>query len=243
LSIADPTALDADPWMLGVRNGVVDLRSGKLLPADPAMRMTKQCEAAYDQGAACPRFLKFLDEVFQGDAEMIGYVQHQLGYALTGSVDEETIFFWFGRGANGKSVLANLISGVAGSYAGHISPDLLRVGREAKSTAERAILKLVGLRMAWMNELSDGEIWDDGRLREITSREKIAARYLYGEMFDFLPTHKLFVRGNNKPAIRDGTDGTWRRLQLIGFERQFSEEERIPDLDKQILVEERDGIS
>lgn len=242
MGVASPAMLDSDPWLLGVRNGVVDLRSGKLLPAEPSMLITKQCDATFDAQATCPRFEQFLQEVFQGDEVMIAYVQRQLGYAQTGKVTEEVLFFWFGCGANGKSVLVNIVSGVAGSYAGHVSPDLLRAGREAKSTAERATLRLAGLRMVLMNELAEGETWDDGRLREITSREKIAARYLYGEMFDFLPTHKLFVRGNNKPAIRDGTDGTWRRLQLVGFDRQFSEAERIIDLDKQILDTERDGI-
>lgn len=242
MSIATPAGLDSNPWLLGVRNGTVDLRSGKLLPSDPSMLISKQCNAPFNKQATCPRFQQFMRDVFQGDQVMIDYVQRQLGYAITGQVTEEVMFFWFGRGANGKSVLVNIIAGVMGGYTGQVSPDLLRAGREAKGSAERATVRLTGLRMVLMNELAEGETWDDGKLREITSREKIAARFLYGEAFDFVPTHKLFVRGNNKPAIRDGTDGTWRRLHLVSFDRQFTENERITDLDTQILDAERDGI-
>jgi putative DNA primase/helicase len=90
--------------------------------------------------------------------------------------------------------------------------------------------------------VGQADTWDDQRVKEITSREAIPARYLYGEAFSFTPAHKLWVRGNHQPTILDASDGMWRRLILVPFNRRFAPEERIPDLDRQLIEEELDGI-
>jgi P4 family phage/plasmid primase-like protien len=240
MSVADPTAFDADPLLLGVRNGVVDLRTGRLMAAHPSQLISRQAAASFDPSAECPRFKAFLDRVF-GDPEIIAFVQRAAGYSVTGLVDEEKLFFAFGGGANGKSVFANVICDVLGDYAVTVGTELLaRTKHEGE--AGRYRMRLPGARLALANEVGSGDTWDDKQVKELVSRERIPARALYGEAFDFMPTHKLWIRGNHKPGILDAGNGLWRRFVLIGFEREIPEEERVPDLDRQILDAERDGI-
>lgn len=238
--VPDPTAFDADPWRLGVQNGVVDLRAGTLLQAEPGHRISKQAGAAFYLDATCPQWLRFLNTVF-GDAEVVSFIQRAAGYSLTGAVDEEKLFFCQGSGANGKSVFANVLCSVFGEYAVTVGSELLARNKH-ENEAARYKTRLQGARLALANEVGEGDTWDDHRVKELVSRERIAARALYGEAFDFMPSHKLWVRGNHKPGILDAGDGMWRRIVLIGFERQIPESERVADLDRRLLEAERDGI-
>jgi putative DNA primase/helicase len=240
MSVANPTAFDGDPWKLGVRNGVVDLLSGKLLSADPSQRISKQAGATFRLDALCPQWLKFLRRTF-GSTEMVEFIQRALGYTLTGVVDEEKLFFCHGLGANGKSVFANVVCAVFGDYAVTVGSELLARNKH-ENEAARYKTRLPGARLALANEVGEGDTWDDHRVKELVSRERIAGRALYSEAYDFMPSHKLWVRGNHKPGILDAGDGMWRRMVLIGFECQIPEEHRVPDLDRQLLDAERDGV-
>lgn len=239
----DPSVFDNDPMALACPNGVLNLRTGALVPAAPELRVSRLAARAYNPEATCPRFIQFINDIFLGDAEMVSFMQRQLGYCLTGDVTEEKMFFWYGHGSNGKSVLGEVVGGVMGEYSSQINPALLRRnGNGNNSEADRAVFRLRGARLVQMNELAEGERWDDARLKGITSREPISARQLYGEAFDFIPTHKLVVRGNNKPIIRDDSDGTWRRIVLCGFERKYEEHEKNPHLAAQLVQREGEGI-
>jgi putative DNA primase/helicase len=176
-----------------------------------------------------------------GDAEIVAFIQRATGYTLTGLVDEEKLFFAQGSGANGKSVFANVMCGVLGDYAVSVGSELLARSKH-EGEAARYKQRLPGARLALANEVGEGDTWDDHRMKELVSRERIAARALYGEAYDFMPSHKLWVRGNHKPGILDAGDGMWRRIVLLSFERQFPAAERVPDLDRQLLDVERDGI-
>lgn len=240
MGIANPGLLDPNPWLLGVRNGVVDLKVGTLRPASPEMLITKQAGARFDRQAECPRWLQFLGNVFEGDTEKITFLQRALGYTLTGLVTEEKLFFMFGHGANGKSVLANVVAGVFGEYAVTVGAELL--ARNSGCEGDRFKAKLPGARLALANEVGISDIWDDQRVKELVSRERVPARQLYSEAFDFMPTHKLWIRGNHQPGVLDSGDGLWRRIVLIPFKRLFSEDERDPNLEFCLLDEERDGV-
>lgn len=240
--VGDPSVFDSDPWQLVCPNGVLDLRSGAVSAASPEMRISRQCLVPYEPAAQCPRFLKFLDEVFQGDQEVIAFVQRLLGYCLTGNVAEEKMFYWYGSGANGKSVLGDVVGRLLGDYTIQVSSALLKKDPKGGSASETHAARLAGVRLAQMNEIGEGEHWDDARLKELTSREEITAKELYAMPFTFRPTHKLIVRGNNKPVIRDTSDGTWRRMVLIGFNRVFQQHEREEALDEWLVQHEGAGI-
>lgn len=233
--------LDSDPGLLGVRNGVVDLRTGELLQARPDMLITRQCNAAYDKFAECPQWLGFLNAVFDGDSDTIETIQRALGYTLTGSSTEEKLFICFGRGANGKSVFANVVASILGDYGQTAPSSLLVTRREGDTGARNDLAMLAGARYVGINELQNGDRLDEAIVKQLAGREPISARFLHREFFTFAPQFTPWLRTNHRPVVTGDDDGIWRRLVLIPFKRQFAESERDPHLEERLLSE-RDGI-
>jgi len=242
MAVANMSQLDSDPWLLNVENGVVDLKTGALLDHDPRMLQTKICNGMFLRGASCPKWEKFLDEIFCGDKDLIGYVQRALGYSLTGLVTEEVMFFMFGFGANGKSVFINTIINILADYAMTAPASMLALRRnDDKGRASPEMARMVGSRFAVANETQSNDRLDEQLVKVLVSREKIAARHLYGDYFEFMPTHAMWVRGNHKPIVTGDDHGIWRRIQLIPFARTFKPDEIDPFLEDK-LASERDGI-
>lgn len=234
------TSFDADTWLLCVRNGVLDLKANRLLPNDPKFLITRRVEAEFHGDAVCPKFNSFMSEIFMDDAATVQAVQRFLGYALTGVVSEEKFAFAYGAGANGKSVLANVLTAIIGTYCMTAPASLLEM--QSNNTGARSdVARLNGARLVLANETNEGKAWDSQAIKQIVSTERIAARFMYGEFFEFQPTSKVIVRGNHKPTVQDSGDGMWRRLDLWPFERQFAEHERDTHLLDKLLAE-REGI-
>lgn len=241
MAVGHMSELDSDPWLLGVRNGVVNLKDGGLLAPDPAMLITRQAAAEYHDDAQCPKWLEFLNQIFNGDQDTIDYIQRALGYTLTGTTTEEALFICFGHGANGKSVFSNVVSTIMGEYARMAPASLLTVRRADDSGPRNDLAMLCGARLVSINETQSGDRLDEQIVKSLAGREMISARFLHKEFFEFWPTAKPWLRTNHKPIITGEDDGIWRRLQLISFARKFSEDERDPWLESKLL-EERDGI-
>lgn len=241
MTVGHMTQLDSDPWLLGVRNGVVNLKDGGLLSADPTMLITRQAAASFHDDAQCPKWLTFLDQTFEGDQETIDYLQRALGYTLTGLTTEEALFICFGHGANGKSVFANVISTILGDYAQAAPASLVTARRDGDAGPRNDLARLCGARLTSINETQNGDRLDEQVVKMLAGREQISARFLHKEFFDFWPTAKPWLRTNHKPIIVGEDDGIWRRLHLIPFRRKFAEHERDPWLEQKLL-EERDGI-
>lgn len=233
--------LDADPWLLGVRNGVVNLKDASLLAPAPDMRITRQVAAEYHDHAACPRWLNFLDQVFDGDADTIGFIQRAAGYTLTGTTTEEVLFICYGGGANGKSVFANVLSTILADYGQMAPPSLLTLRRDGDASPRNDVARLCGARLVQINELNQGDQLNEQVVKMLAGREMLSARFLHKEYFDFWPTTKPWLRTNHRPVITGEDDGIWRRIMLIPFKRKFPEGARDPWLETRLL-EERDGI-
>lgn len=240
LLVTKSDEFDADPLLFGVPNGVIDLRTGSLRDAMPGDRLTKIAGVSFQPDAECPRWMRFLTEVCDDDRETVSFLARAVGYTLTGRVDEEALFFLHGQGRNGKSVFANVLSGVFGDYAASVGTELL-ARRRNDNEASRLRLRLQGARLVLANEVGEGDRWDDRAVKELVSREAISARRLYGESFDFKPTHHVWIRANHKPAALDSGDGFWRRIVLIPFEVTFPPGGP-EDLDRRILEAEGQGI-
>jgi putative DNA primase/helicase len=240
MSVA-PAKLDADPYLLGVGNGAVDLKAGKLLPADPTMLLTKHCNADFIDDPTCPLWIKFLHEIFQHDEETIRTVQILLGYTLIGEVLDELLIICYGFGANGKSVFNNVITSVLGDYAQAAPSSMLKARRNDDSSPRNDLAGIKGARYLSFNELQAGERLDEQVIKAIAGREMISARFLFGEFFAYKPTFTGWVRTNHRPIITGDEDGIWRRIALIPFNRRFAAEEQDPQLEKKLLAE-RDGI-
>ncbi len=217
-SIADAgERWDADPWLFGVANGVVDLKSGMPHQATQQDRITKFSPVVFDRNADCPRFKQFLSEVFDGDSELTEYVRKAVGYSLTGSTREQCLFGCHGKGSNGKTTFLEIVFHIAGDYA----VDLLFSMLETKKYAIGEGVSLPGARFAKSVETKEGRELDEARIKSWTGGDTISIRPMYRNAFSFRPTHKLWLAFNHKPVIRDDSDAMWRRIRLIPFLHTF----------------------
>ncbi len=236
-----PAELDANPLLLGVGNGVVDLKAGALIANRPEMLITRHCATDYDMAATCPRWHQFMAEVFGGDLATIGTVQRLLGYTLTGLNTEEIIVFCSGFGANGKSIFGNIVNRIIASYS-KVAPHTLLAARRRDDHGPRGdIAMLEGARLVSVNELPGGMQLDEQAVKALAGREPISARELYEEFRTFEPQFTVWVRTNHRPIIKGDDDGIWRRIVVLPFRQKFEGTRRDPHLEAKLWAE-RDGI-
>jgi len=228
---------DADPWLLNTPGGVVDLRTGRMRAHDRADRMTKITTAT--PGGDCPTWRRFLAEVTGGDADLQAYLQRVSGYCLTGSTQEHALFFLYGTGANGKSVFVNTLATILGDYAASAPMDTFMEARGDRHPTDMAGLR--GARFVSSIETEQGRRWAESKVKSLTGGDKISARFMRQDFFEFSPQFKLFVAGNHKPAIRNIDEAMKRRLHLIPFTITVPPERRDKHLQQKLLAE-RDGI-
>lgn len=228
---------DADVWLLNTPGGVVDLRSGVIRSHDRADRMTKVCTAV-PQGD-CPTWRGFLSDVTGGDAELMVYLQRMVGYCLTGVTSEHALFFLYGTGANGKSVFVNVIATILGDYAANAPMDTFMETRSDRHPTDLAGLR--GARFVASIETEQGRRWNESKIKTITGGDKVSARFMRQDFFDYTPHFKLVIAGNHKPSIRNVDEAMKRRLHLIPFTVTIPPERRDGKLTEKLL-QERDGI-
>jgi len=213
--------LDADPYLLGVMNGVVNLRAGTLEKPSPSLLVTKRANVTFDAGASGATFEAFLRSVVPDDEEREFLIQW-LGYVLSGLVTEQYFLFIHGKGANGKSVLAEFIAWLLGDYALRIDTQMLMRQNRSSQAASPDIVNLAGRRLVYCSETTDGQRLDDARVKEMTGGDTLQGRELYARSpITFSPTHKLLMVGNHTPIVQDDSDGMWRRIKTLLFPSQF----------------------
>ncbi|GAF95960.1 unnamed protein product, partial [marine sediment metagenome] len=212
--------LDADPMLLNMANGTLDLRTGKLREHSSLDMLTQLSGTEWDEKAGCPRWLQFLDEVFAGDQELIDYIQAAVGYSLTGSVEEHALFFCYGGGCNGKSTFLSVLQDMLGEY-GHAGASglLQQRGMGRAHPTEQAMLH--NKRLVVCQELEEGLPWAESVVKHLTGGDAIATRRMREDFWTMKPTHKLWVAGNAKPVVKEATDGIWRRMKLVPFTVSF----------------------
>ncbi len=220
--------LDADPWLFNCENGTLDLRTGDLLPHDPSKLITKLAPVRYDPNATCPLFMQFLNEVFCGDLELIEFVQRFLGHCLTGDISEQYLPIFYGEGGNGKSVLLDTVAALMGDYAATAPPSLLTVKRNEEHPTE--IADLAGRRLVVASETEQGAELRMQLVKRLTGDEKLKARHMRCDFFEFARTHKTILVTNNLPVLREDTEAVWRRLRCVPFNYIVPAEKRDPKL-------------
>lgn len=234
-----PSQMDVHTELLNTPNGIVDLNTGELSEHDPELYLTKITLCEYTDKTDCPRWEAFLNEIFAGDRELIKYIQKAVGYSLTGSTQEQCAFFCYGNGRNGKSTFLEVISSVLGDYAVNIQPETIMVKRGSNTGANSDVARLKGARFVTSVEPDEGMRLNESLIKQLTGGDKVTARYLYGNEFEFLPEFKLWMGTNHKPIIRGTDTGIWRRLQLIPFSVTIPEEK----VDKHLLQKLRAEMS
>jgi putative DNA primase/helicase len=222
--------LDRHPHLLACRNGTVDLRSGELLPADREHLITRGVELDYDPGAKADAWEEFLRTIFASDDDLITYNQRLFGYAITGEVGEHILPDLYGLGANGKSALLRAIQGVVGEHS-ITAPDGLLVEQKHEQHPEKlAVLR--GRRLVVSFELERRAILAEGLVKMLTGGDRISARPMYRDRFDFDPTHKIVLVTNHLPRVPGTDEAIWRRLKVVPFDVTIPPEKRIPDYGK-----------
>jgi len=202
---------DADPWSLNTPAGVVDLRTGETRKHRRDDLHTKVTAVA--PGGPCPRWLRFLLQISQGDKALVRYLQRFIGYTLTGSTREHVFVFLRGPGGNGKGVLMSTVAAVLGDYATVAMGDIVVQGRNDQHPTHLAALR--GARMIQVSEIEQGAPWAEARLKALVAGDRIAARVMHGNPFEFQPTGKFWIAGNHSPVLKNPDPAMRRRLHLV----------------------------
>jgi putative DNA primase/helicase len=238
---ATPEELDGDHWLMNVKNGTLELNTLRIREHSPKDYATKLARrTVYNAAARCPRWDAFLDRVFAGDRELIAYLQKAVGYSLTGDVREQVIFILYGTGSNGKSTFLKAIEKMLGEYACHLPNDFLISRNRAQHPT--AVADLKGVRLAVGIEVERGGHLSEVLVKTLTGGDRLKARRLYHDFFEFDPSHKIFMALNSKPTILGQDDAIWRRIKLIPFEVRIPDEEQDKTLGEWLIANELPGI-
>jgi len=213
------TEWNSDPFLLATRWGVVDLRTRAWRDGRPDDRITLCAGAKFDPSARCDRWRQFLDEIF-GDETLIAYLQRALGYSTSGDVREQVVWILYGNGANGKSTLLETIAYVLGDYAYATPFSTFEAGQRSEIGAD--VAALAGRRFVRASETNSTGRLNESRLKALSGGDRMNARHLYGNPFEFNPVCKIWLGVNHRPSVTDDSLGFWRRIHLIPFTRTFS---------------------
>ncbi len=227
--------LDANPWLLNVKNGTIDMKTGEFREHRQNDFITKLANVEYNPNADCPLWKQFIREIMDYKADIITFVQTAAGWAVSGDISEQTMFILFGTGANGKSTFLNTIMYLLGDYA--IATPTETFMRKNGDQNTNDIARLRGTRFVTTTEAEQGRRLSEPIIKQITGNDRMTARFLYGEYFNFVPTFKIFMATNHKPVIKGTDHGIWRRIKLIPFTTRIPEEKQDKNLEEKLKAE------
>lgn len=214
---------DANPWLLGIPGGSIDLETGDLREAVKTDYITKRTSVAPARGAH-PLFDAVLVRATGGDEKMLGYLWRWFGYMLTGDTREECFLFLHGPGGSGKSTLTSVLTEILGDYAVTAKMETFAETKQQKHAEELA--RLDGARMVLTSETDEGHRWNESRIKWLTGRNKITANYMRANSFEFTPQFKLLIEGNHRPGLKSVGEEMRRRIHLVEYAGSIPEGER-----------------
>ncbi len=225
---------DRDPWLLNCSNGTLNLQTGELAPHRATQLLAHRTPHPYLPGADCPRWDRFLREIFvtadgQPDLELIAFVQRSVGYSLTGKTTDHLIWLLLGDGANGKSVFLATLLSLFGDFGVTVGKELL-VAQPNPHAPNPGVVDLEGRRLALSTEMDEGLRMSEALVKELTGGDRVTARRLHQNPVSFWPTHHLWLALNYLLHVRGTDHGIWRRLAIVPFLATFDEARQEPDL-------------
>ena len=232
--------LDPDPFIFNCQNGMIDLRTGELLPHDRLKLCSKIARIEYDPKAECPRFLDFLNDITLGRADYVNFLQRWFGYSMTADVSAQTFVICYGNGANGKSTLVELIARIMGDYGKSAAPDTF-IQKAGGSGIPNDVAALRGARSVLTTETEANARLAESRIKSMTGGDMVTARFMRAEFFTFRPTWKIIISTNHRPKISGADYGIWRRIVLLPFEFIAKGDKLDPRLSEKLWAE-RTGV-
>jgi putative DNA primase/helicase len=226
---------DTHPFLLNVRNGTLDLSTGELRKHQRDDLLTKLTDVEYQPTAECPLWLQFLDQTFEGDTVLTGYLQRAVGYSLTGDTREQCLHLMYGTGSNGKSTFLEVLQGLLGDYG--VQADFATFVEKKGDGPRNDVARLAGARMVRSSEVGEGKRLNESLVKSLTGQDTIAARFLYSEAFEFQSTFKLWLAANHKPVIRGTDHAIWRRVRLVPFTVTVPDDKKDETLKNRLLTE------
>lgn len=226
---------DADPMLLNTPDGTIDLRTGLLRPHRAEDYLTKMTAATPDLDMAMPVFEKFLRRITGDDVALQEYLQRLFGYSLTGLTSEHVVAFCYGAGGNGKTTLLETVASIMADYHVTAALDMFVASKNDRHPTDIADLR--GARLASSTETSEGRRWDEAKLKALTGGDRIKARFMGKDFFEFAPEFTLIIAGNHKPALGTVDAAIRRRMHLIPFMVEIAEGERDPHLKEKLQAE------
>lgn len=233
--VATPEQFDRDPMSLNVLNGTINLRTGDLRAHCQSDLHSKLVQVDYDPEAKAPRFIAFLKEIFNNDRQLINYLQRAVGYSITGNVGEQVLFFLYGRGANGKTTLLNLLLDLLGPYAVTAASHL--VVRRKGDSHPTGLSDLEGKRLAVCTEVAEGSRMDEVLMKRLAGGDRLTARRMRQDYHEFRPSHKLWFGANHQPIVMGTDHAIWRRIHLVPCTVTIPDEHQDRSLAKQLQNE------
>lgn len=227
--------MDTEHMLLGIGNGIVDLTNGKMIQGNPQHMLTMRTSVAWDASAKCPVWEQFLLDIFAGDKSLISYIQRAVGYSLTGLTSEQAFFILYGAGANGKTTFLNTLAALLGEYAKRSAMDTFIVKKNPGVNND--VARLRGARLVTASEAERGKFFAEKLIKELTGDERITARFLFGEFFEFDPIFKIWLGVNHKPYLSADDDAVWRRVHPIPFKVTFPPNKRDKKLQEKLNAE------
>jgi putative DNA primase/helicase len=206
---------DKNLYLLGTPGGTVDLRAGEIGEAKPEDYITKLTAVTPTDNPDCPRWLQFMREATNNEQGLIDFLQQFAGYMLTGDIKEHSLLFIHGGGGNGKSVFQNTLAGILAEYATAAAMDTFTSSSMDKHPTDLAMLH--GARLVTASETEEGRAWAESRIKQMTGGDRIRARFMRQDFFEYTPQFKLLLAGNHKPTLRNVDDAVRRRFNIIPF--------------------------
>jgi P4 family phage/plasmid primase-like protien len=231
---------DAHPWLLNVQNGVLDLRSGDLLPHDPSLRLTQLAPVSYDPDAKSNLWQRFMRDVTCGDDDIENFLQQSFGTALTGDVSDEVLFCHNGGGCNGKSTALEAMAAMLGDYAAVAPPGLFTARNFDSHPTEIAALH--GKRFVTAIEQEANRALRESLVKSLTGGDTIRTRRMREDFWEMKPTWKIHIAYNRAPRLTGTDDGIRRRLRVVPWAASFKDRPD-PTIKQRLVGEsERSGI-
>ena len=228
-----PEEMDASADLLNVLNGTIDLRTGELREHRREDLITKVAPVEYDPGAPAPTWAATLERVLPSE-EVRAFFKRLCGYAITGDVSEHVLPVLYGTGANGKSTVLNALLEAVGEYGMQAAPDLL-IAKSGGHPTE--VADLFGMRLVASIEVEDGRRLAESLVKQLTGGDKVRARRMRQDFWQFDPTHTAFLCTNHKPEIRGTDNAIWRRIRLIPFTETIPPAEQDKKLPEKLRAE------